>query len=300
MENNNSQSTTMVVGATGFLGMEICRQLIQANKKVKGLVRKTSDEKTVEALQQMGVKTITGDVKDQSSLSEAFKNTTSLISTVTATRSRQDGDSVESVDEEGQLNVINAAKANGVKHVVYISFNQIPGEFPMQTAKRKVENALKESGMNYTILQPTLFMEVWLSPHLGFDYPNNKANIYGEGHNKISWISLKDVASFAVAALDNDAGKNAVIELGGPEAVSPLEVIKLFEKHCGKTFDVQMVPEEALRSQKDAAQDSLSKSFASLMLGYAGGSIINMQETLQKIPIKLTSVNDYAEKVLGK
>jgi uncharacterized protein (DUF2236 family) len=82
--------------------------------------------------------------------------------------------------------------------------------------------------------------------------------------------------------------------------LSPLEVIKLFEKQSGKTFDVQNVPEEALRSQKDAAQDSLGKSFASLMLGYAGGCVINMQETLQKIPIKLTSVNDYAEKVSGK
>jgi uncharacterized protein YbjT (DUF2867 family) len=296
---DNSENTVMVVGATGFLGMEICRQLISKNKKVKGLVRASSDDKTVDSLKQMGVEIITGDVKDLNSLLKAFKNVTSLISTVSATRSRKEGDSLESVDEEGQLNVVNAAKANGVKYMVYISFSPIKEEFPLQAAKRKVENAIKESGMTYTILQPTLFMEVWLGPHLGFDYPNAKANIYGTGNNKISWISLRDVAAFAVTSLDNEAAKNATIELGGPEALSPLEVVKIFEEENGKTFNVQNVPEDVLRSQKDNAQDSLSKSFASLMLSYAAGTEINMQQTLQKFPVKLVSVRDYAKQVSG-
>lgn len=296
----NSRDTVMVVGATGFLGMEICRQLLAADKKVKGLVRTSSDENIVNGLKQMGIETVTGDIKDYDSLLGAFKNVTAVISTATATRSRSDGDSVESVDEEGQLNVVKAAKASGIKHVVYISFNPIPGEFPLQTSKRKVENALKESGMTYTILQPTLFMEVWLGPHLGFDYPNAKANIYGTGNNKNSWISLRNVASFAVASLDNEAAKNAVIELGGPEALSPLEVVKIFEDVSGKTFEVQHVPEEALHAQKQAAPDSLSSSFASLMIGYAKGNIIDMEETLKKFPVKLISVREYATQVMAK
>lgn len=296
----DSQDTVMVIGATGFLGMETCRQLIDAGKKVKGLVRTSSDENIVNGLKQMGVETVTGDMKDPNSLSRAFTNVTAIISTATATRSRNDGDSLESVDEEGQLNVINAAKTNSVKHVVYISFNPMAGEFPLQTAKRKVENALKESGMTYTILQPTFFMEVWLGPHLGFDYQNVKANIYGAGHNKITWISLRDVASFAVASLDNDAAKNAVIELGGPDALSPLEVVNLFEEARGKTFEVQHVPVEALTAQRDEAQDSISRSFASLMLAYADGSVIKMEQTLQKFPVKLTSVKDYAKQVSGQ
>ena len=293
-----SQDTVMVVGATGFLGMEICSQLIKANKKVKGLVRKTSDENTLKTLHQMGVETVTGDIKDLNPLSEAFKNVTSIISTVTSVRSRSEGDSLESVDDEGQANVVKAAKNNNVKHFVFISFNQMNNEFPLQTAKRKVENTLKESGINYTILQPTFFMESWLGPHLGFDYPNAKVNIYGAGNNKISWISLRDVASFAVASLDNEAAKNAFIELGGPDALSPLEVVKIFEEVSGKTFDVQKVSEETLQGQKEAAPDPLSKSFASLMLSYAAGSEVEMQETVQKFSHKLISVKDYAKQVL--
>src|SRR4029077_5530820 len=147
----------------------------------------------------------------------------------------------------GQLSLIDAAKAAGVERFVLISFPKMNVEFPLQSAKREVEQHLKESGMTYTILRPSFFMEVWLSPALGFDAANATAQIYGSGENKISWISYRDVAKFAVASLDNPEARNAVIELGGPEALSPLEVVQIFERMKGRKFDVQHVPEEALK-----------------------------------------------------
>jgi uncharacterized protein YbjT (DUF2867 family) len=172
----------------------------------------------------------------------------------------------------------------------------MPGQFPLQAAKRSVEKHLTESKLSYTILQPTYFMEVWLSPALGFDYPNANATIYGEGNNKISWIAIQDVAAFAVASLDNPAARNTIIELGGPAALSPLEVVRIFETTQGKKFTLQFVPEEALIAQKNAAPDPLSESFASLMLGYANGSAIDMKNTIQVFQIQLTSVNEYAKR----
>lgn len=141
-------------------------------------------------------------------------------------------------------------------------------------------------------------MEAWLSPAVGFDFPNAKAANYGEGKNKISWITIQDVAAFAVAAVDNPAAINKTIELGGPDALSPLEVVALFENAGGKKFDLQLVPMETLQAQRNAATDDLSKSFASLMLTYAAGNEISMQQTLKAIPVKLCSVNDYAKRVM--
>lgn len=297
MENNHISKTVMVVGCTGYLGMEICRQLVAGGKKVKGLIRTTSDTAKIDTLKQMGVETIIGDIKDRQSLAAAFKNVNSVISTASSTLSRQEGDSIETVDQEGQLNVVDAAKNAGVKHLVFISFNPIAEEFPLQTAKRKVEESIKNSGLTYTILQPTMFMEVWLSPAIGFDYPNSKVNIYGEGKNKLSWIAIADVAAFAVASLDNPNFEDQTVELGGPEALSPLEVVKIFEDSTGKQFDIQHIPEEALRSQKEAATDSLSKSFAGLMLSYSYGANIDMSATLESVPLNLTSVKSYAQRV---
>ena len=162
----------------------------------------------VAQLKDLGVETIKGDLKNMNSLINSLQGVSVIISTVSSTLSRQEGDTIQTVDVEGQINLINAAVAAGVNQFIYVSFCEMPGQFPLQTAKRKVEKHLTESGLNYTILQPTYFMEVWLSPALGFDYPNAKATIYGEGKNKISWIAIKDVASFAVAVIDNPAAKN--------------------------------------------------------------------------------------------
>ncbi|MEO8435712.1 MAG: SDR family oxidoreductase [Pyrinomonadaceae bacterium] len=288
----------LVVGATGLLGGEICRVLAAEGKPVRGLVRSTSDGAKVERLQGLGVETVLGDLKDRSSLAAACQGAAAVISTVSATLSRQEGDSIETVDRDGQLGLIDAAKAAGVERFVLVSFPHMNTDFPLQAAKREVEHHLRESGMIYTILQPSIFMEVWLSPVLGFDAANATAQIYGSGQKKISWISYQDVAEFAVASLDNPAAENAVIELGGPEALSPLEVVKIFEDLGGRPFKSQLVSEEQLQAQKEAATDSMQESFAGLMLAFAQGNVIDMRDVLKDFPVQLRSVRDYARKTV--
>lgn len=286
--------TVLVVGATGFLGTETCHQLLQADYNVKGLVRDSSNPEKVQTLQHAGVECVIGDLKDPDSLSIAFQGVEAIISTASSTLSRQAGDSIETVDMQGQLNAIDEAEKAGVKKFVFISFNKINETFPLQTAKRKVEERLEKSSMDFTILQPTVFMEVWLSPALGFDPVNASATVYGDGSNPISWISLRDVSAFAVASVDNEAGRKRSMEIGGPDQLSPLEVVRIFEKETGRKFTVTHVPVEALRQQKEAATDSLSKSFAGLMLGYAEGNQIPMNELLKSFPVTLTSVKEYS------
>ena len=285
----------LVVGATGLLGSEICRLLAAEGKPVRALVRPTSDQNRVAQLESLNVEIARGDLKDRSSLAAACQGANAVISTASSTLSRQEGDSIQTVDLEGQLNLIDAAKAANVSRFVLISFPPVDVEFPLQTAKRSVEEHLKTSGLTFTILQPTFFMEVWLSPHLGFDAVNGKARVYGSGANKMSWISFKDVAKFAVASLDNAQARNAVIKLGGPEALSPLEVVRIFEELQGRQFDVEHVPEEALRQQRETASDPLQQSFAGLMLYYSRGDVIDMRDTLDKFSVQLSSVRDFAQ-----
>lgn len=296
MTNKNS---VLVVGATGNLGTEICRQLVATQKHVKGLVRKTSDAGKIKTLKDLGVEMVTGDVKEPGTLKNAFDGVRTVISTTSSTVSRSEGDNIESVDRAGQLNVVNAARAAGVEQFIFISFLASDESFPLQDAKREVERAIAGSGMRYTILRPTFFMEVWLGPHLGFDPLNGKATIYGDGNNSISWIAMKDVASFAVASLDNAAADNNIIDLGGPEALSPREVVKIFEERLEKNIELQLVPVTAIQMQMEGTDDPLQKSFAGLMLTYASGARVPMDETLKKIPVKLTSVKDYCIRLTG-
>jgi nucleoside-diphosphate-sugar epimerase len=85
-------------------------------------VRTSSQEEKVNGLHELGVEAVTGDMKDPQSLYRAFQNVDAIISTATSTISHQEGDSIETVDVAGQLNVAEAASAAGVQHAVFISF----------------------------------------------------------------------------------------------------------------------------------------------------------------------------------
>lgn len=289
----------LVVGATGSLGFEICRQLVAAKKAVTALVRTTSAAEQVQTLQSWGIKTVTGDLKNRASLDGACTGVSAVISTATCTLSRREGDNIDTVDRMGQYHLLEAALAARVQQFVYISVLPSAEDFPLQDAKRAVEKRLRTSGITYTVFRPAFFMEMWLGPHLGFEPDRNTATIYGSGLNAISWIATKDVAAFVVAALDNDVAHNRTIELGGPEAISPLDVVHLFEARKGRTFQLQHVPERGLRVQLENADDPLLQSFAALMLMYAAGADVPMQETAQQFGINLSSISDYCNQVLG-
>jgi uncharacterized protein YbjT (DUF2867 family) len=296
----DNRKPVLVVGATGLLGTEVCRQLLAADKNVRAMVRSSSDPSKVKALKEMGVETMVADLKDPGSLAPLLDGINAVISTASSTLSQTEGDSIESVDRIGQLNLVTAADQAWVEKFIFVSFKPTPISFPLQDAKREVENALIESNMTYTILRAEYFMEVWLGPHLGFDVQNHKATIYGHGANKMSWVSLRDVASFAVASLDNTAAINSIIDVGGPQAVSPLEVVKVFEEHTGQSFEIQYMSEEALTTQKEVSTAPMQQSFYGLMLNLARGSVTPMDEILASFPIRLTSVLDYCHEVLGQ
>lgn len=289
----------LVVGATGELGRDICQGLRDKGHAVTGLIRSTSDPQKVQSLINMGVKVVKGNLKDRASLDAACRGVDDVISTATITASRQPDDTIQNVDQEGQLNLVDAARAAGVKHFIYTSYSKnLNTDCPLTTAKRAVENHVIRSGMAYTILRPSCFMEMWLSPIVGFDYPNAKATIYGEGKARLSWISRRDVARFAIGSLDNPAARNAILELGGSEALSPLEVVHIFERTGHKTFEVQHVSEEAIRAQRAQATDSVQQSFAALMLDCTKGDVVDMTPVLRHFPVKLMSVAEYAHHVM--
>lgn len=289
----------LVAGATGLVGSEVCQRLIKRGEQVRALVRSTSSKEKTEALRSAGAELFVGDLKDPLSISGACRGVNAVVSTASSTLSRQPGDSIESVDAAGQVNLVNAAKDANVGRFIFVSFRKPPGIlFPLRDAKEQVEKAARS--LNYTVIEASWFMEVWLSPALGFDYANATARIYGPGTSPISWVSYRDVAEICVVALGNPAAVQQTIPFGGPEALSPLEVVKRFERIGGRPFQLEHVPEEALRSQFEQAGDSMQKSFAALMLGYLKGDLIDMTPVIETFGMKLATVDEYAQAVLGK
>lgn len=290
-------TSVLVAGATGLLGNEICRKLRSKNLQVKAMVRSATDPVKIEQLTKLGVQLVQGDLQEMESLRRALQGVKTVISTVSSMPfSYKPGENdIQSVDENGVINLIDAAKVVGVNHFIYTSFSKnIDLDFPLRNAKRKVERHLQNSGLNFTILRPGCFMELWLTAAVGFDAVNGNVNTCGTGANPLAYISFKDVARFAVESVSNPAALNAVLELGGPQNLSQLDAVKIFEEALGKKIEVGQMPVDMLQSQLDGAEDPMQKSFSGLMLCVANGDRIDMQEVLSKFPVELTSVKEFA------
>lgn len=287
----------LVVGATGLVGGQVCSRLAASGVGVRALVRATSSPEKVTGLRALGVDVVEADLRDVASLDAACAGVDAVICTVSSMPfSYEPGvNDIQTTDLDGVTNLVDAAARAGVGHFVYTSFSaNLDLDFPLGRAKRAVEAHLITSGMAYTILRPSCFMEVWLSPAVGFDPGNGTVTLYGEGTRPVSYIATADVAAFAVASLTVPAALNAVLELGGPEALSQLEAKDVFEEVLGRPVATQSVPEEALREQLAAATDPMQQSFTSLMLCVAKGDPIDMSTLLPQFPVQLTTVKQFA------
>ncbi|HET9494272.1 MAG TPA: NmrA family NAD(P)-binding protein, partial [Chloroflexia bacterium] len=195
-------------------------------------------------LVEAGAQPVFGDLKDRASLDEAVRGVDTVITTANSAQ-RGGDDNVQTVDLQGNANLIEAAKAAGVQHFVFVSVLGASPESPSPfiQAKAASEQRLRESGMKYTILAPNMLMEVWVpmivgGPALG----KQPVTLVGEGQRRHSFASMGDVAQYAVRSVNNSAAENRMIVIGGPQAVSWRDVAAAYEKALGRPVEVQTVP----------------------------------------------------------
>jgi uncharacterized protein YbjT (DUF2867 family) len=287
----------LVVGATGWLGQLTVQKLIQAGHPVRAFVRATSDPVRVEGLKTLGAEAVFGDLRDVRSVRAACQGVSRVVTTASATLSRQPEDNIASVDEQGQLTLVEAATEVGVERLVYVSFPASDVSFPLQDAKRRVEQAITGSGLEYAVLRPTFFREVWLSPMLGFDPKGGQVVVYGSGNQPVSYIAVEDVAQFAAAAVDAPGAARAMFELGGPDTVSLREVVAMIGELTGRTLTIAEVTEAALLGQLEASVDPTEKSLAGLTLMYARGSAIDCAPALKVMPVDRQPLSPFLQQL---
>ena len=287
----------LVAGATGALGTEIVQRLRERGRSVRALVRSTSAAAKVARLRDLGAEIATGDLTDRASLEKACAGVAAVISTATIIATAQQHDSFAGTDAEGTIGLIDAARGAGARQLLFVSFNAddpMP-DSPLVAAKRAVESHLRASGLTWTILRPSLFMEVWLGPMLFADLDAGTAKIYGRGDLGVRYVATGDVAEVAVRALDAPSARHAVIAFGGLEAITQREAVHIFEEAFGKTLAVTEVPEAALAAQWQGATNPFEKTFSSLMLSVARGHPERLGPPPRELGIEtMTTVRDFA------
>ncbi len=231
----------LVAGATGLLGGMIIDRLLDEGKQVRALLRQPSGARSLEA---RGVQTVTGDLKDAASLERACQEVEIVITTANSA-ARGGDDNPQTVEDQGNRNLVDAARSAGVRHFVFTSAlgSDLNSPVPFLRGKALAEQYLKESGLTYTILEPNLFMEIWCPNIVGGPVlAGHPVTLVGEGKRKHSIIPMEDVAGFAVAVAGNTRAHNRILVLGGPQPVSWHDVVAVYERQLGRQVEVRVVP----------------------------------------------------------
>jgi uncharacterized protein YbjT (DUF2867 family) len=241
-----------VIGATGIVGGMVTRRLLEQGKEVRILVRHNSPSEqlakegratSAEELIEAGAEPVYGDLRDRASLDAALGGIETVITTANSV-GRGGEDNPQSVDLEGNRNLIEAAREAGVEHFVFVSTLGADPDHPVpfMRGKGQSEASLRQSGMDYTILAPTPYMELWVAVVVGMPVSQGRpVTLVGEGRRRHSFISERDVAAFAVAAAENPAARNEYLAIGGPEPLSWRDVVETYERVLERSIPVEFV-----------------------------------------------------------
>jgi uncharacterized protein YbjT (DUF2867 family) len=222
----------LITGASGSAGGAVLNAALRRQLPVRAMVRNEADARRV------GGNAVIADFSDKASLLKALQGIDRVYLVC--------GPIPQLVEYETSM--IDACKATGVRHIVLNSalgagrFNK---SFPSWHAK--VENYLRESGLDYTILRPNGFMQNIVT----YNSPTIRASgaFYAAmGDSKTSLIDVRDVGDIAAAILgDPQPHLGTIYELNGPEAVSNAEIAARITALLGIPVSFVDIPEEAQR-----------------------------------------------------
>jgi len=232
----------VVTGATGHVGGHVVRTLRALDLPVRTIVRKGSEYFW---LNDTGCEFFFGDLRDPLSLRRSLLGAELLISCTNIERETQ-ANNHRDVTVEGHKSLFQAARERGVRRAVLISCLGADLAPPAFQARRGAEEALVESGMEYTILRACIHEK----PFLDLAYTildKGSVRLPGPGDNPLSVIPAMDLAKLAAASLDAESLANRTLNLGGTSVITAREALNLACEVVGVEPRVRVLPSPAVR-----------------------------------------------------
>jgi NADH dehydrogenase len=238
-------STILVTGASGFVGAHVVPALLGAGHRVVALIRDPSSGETVlgrlPVADRGRVDLRTGDITRPESLDAALAGVDGVVHLVAIPRDFNGGAQMRLVNTEGTRAVVAAMRSTGVARLIHMGALGVvddPG-LHYASSKAKAEALVAESGLEWTILKPSL----QFGPGDGFfnliarlvRLSRGIVPVPGDGSSRFQPIHADDVARVVVASLADPTTTRGTFELGGPRYWSyreiTSEVLAALEKH---------------------------------------------------------------------
>ena len=210
----------LVMGGSGTVGGLVVKGLLGKGEKVRVLTRSLERAGAL----PKGAEAVIGDLNDPSTYEKSFADYDSLfLLTANGPTDLMEG-----------LAAVNEATRTKARRVVHLSIHDVEKcpEAPHFASKIAIERALRESGLNCTILRPNNFYQ----NDLWFKDPILQYGVYPQpiGDVGLSRVDTRDIAEAAVRALTENGHAGKTYALVGPQAVTGADCAAEFSKALGK------------------------------------------------------------------
>ena len=228
--------TVLVTGSTGFLGRRVVQKLIEHNYQVRCLVRTPGNERMFEP---GSVDVYYGDIGDPDALASACQGVDQVIHLVAVIRESGEA-TYETVNHLGAERVVEAAKNAGkVSQFIHVSAVGAVNDpdLPYLRSKWQGEQAVIGSGLNYTIIRPSLIFGE------GDEFINSLAAVVrlfptvpvlAGGRNRLQPIWVDDLAQCIALSLSRHDLHGHTLELGGPDQLSYNQIVDIISRTMGR------------------------------------------------------------------
>ena len=293
----------LITGATGFVGGHLVKRMRQEGQKVRAIVRTPGK---AQALADLGVEVVPGDISDPVSLEAAAKGCDAIIHLVGIIQEGR-GFTFRSVHVEGTRNILDAAKKAGIRHFIYQSAlgTRENAKSEYHRTKWEAEKLVKASGIPYTILRPSLIYGpgdlftirlaemIRLSPVLP---------VIGTGRSKIQPIFIDDVVSCIVKIVAGGPDLGKTYEIGGPDELTYEEVTKAIAAALGVDRPVVHMPLSFMRGIALVAETVLSKAPVTMdqLIMLQEDNVCDMKDIRESFGIEPVGFKEGLLRFLGK
>ncbi|MQY19741.1 NmrA family NAD(P)-binding protein [Nocardia macrotermitis] len=231
----------LLTGVTGLSGSIVVREFARQAVPMRVLVR---DPEAAPWLRELpNIEVVRGDMAVAESLTAALDGVDRALM-ISSPRDNM---------VETQCRFIDAAAAAGVRHIIKFSGKESGTTFDPQTFRGtrwhlEIENYLENSGLAWTHLRPSQFMQVYLPGTLTGVDPERRALVMPIGRSRLAPVDIADIAKVAVAMMRAEGIEGRAFDMTGPEALTMSEVTDRISTATGQRFDYEEVSFERKRA----------------------------------------------------
>jgi len=242
----------LIAGGTGRLGSVLAARLTGRGLAVRVLTRVPA---RADHLGAPGIEVAAGDVRDRASLDAAVRGADVVVSAIHGFTGPR-GTSPASIDYQGNVSLIDAARAAGAQFVL-MSVVGAAADSPMELFRMKhaaEQHLLRAAADDWTIVRATAFLELWIDVLAKTAARSGRPVVFGRGDNPVNFVSVMDVAELVEQAVTDQRSRGRVLEIGGPDNLSFNQLAAAIQRTAGRPEAPRHVPRLALRLMARSAR----------------------------------------------